>query len=125
MLEIAKIKQVVGVKESSGDIEQIAEVARFCPRLAVYCGDDALALPCYALGAKGVVSVASNAYPKETVEIYNAYKNKKVKQAALLFLKALPFYKSLFTEVNPVPIKRIMAELGHCKLDVRLPLTIQ
>jgi len=121
--EICKSKWVVGVKESSGNICQIAEVVRLCPNVAVYCGDDGISLPCYALECVGVVSVASNIRPHETGEIYRLYKQRKVKQAQKLFYSQLPFYRSLFTEVNPIPIKYYLSQQGVCRNELRLPLT--
>jgi len=120
---IAKDKSIVGIKESSGNIEQISEVIRICPKVAVYAGDDLLSLPGYAVGAKGVVSVASNSIPEEVNSIWVAHRRGTNNKAKKLFLEQLPFYRSLFTEVNPVPIKKILSESGLICNVVRLPLT--
>jgi len=84
--------------------------------LAVYCGDDALALPCYALGCDGVISVASNVDPVTTRKIWTS-------RSAKLFLKQLPIYKALFCEVNPIPVKYALHLQGFCTPEMRLPLT--
>ena len=123
MAIIAKDKSIVGIKESSGNIEQICEVIRLCPKVAVYAGDDLLSLPAYAVGAKGVVSVASNIIPEEVNSIWVAHRRGTNNRARKLFLEQLPFYRSLFTEVNPVPIKKMLADSGLISNIVRLPLT--
>ena len=119
---ICKVKSIIGIKESSGNLEQIAQVLKRV-RIPVYAGDDALSLPSYALGALGVVSVASNARPSEVSSLWNAHKAGSSKRAAKLYLEQLDFYNSLFTTVNPVPIKKVLSDLGHCQNEVRLPLT--
>ncbi|MCL2587654.1 MAG: 4-hydroxy-tetrahydrodipicolinate synthase [Firmicutes bacterium] len=117
MAQICKDKAVVGIKESSGNIEQIADVLRLCPDTPVYCGDDAFSLPCYAMGSSGVISVASNAKPAEVVSVWET-------KAAEIYLEQLPFYRSLFDEVNPVPIKKVLSDMGLIKNEVRAPLTV-
>ena len=122
LARLCMLKHIVGIKESSGDIEQIAEVINLCGKTPVYCGDDTLALPCYALGCAGIISVASNARPKETKQLYALIKKRKLREAKALFYDQLGFYKSLFTSVNPVPIKQILSEMKICRNEVRLPL---
>lgn len=123
MQKISGIKYIHGIKESSGNIEQIGNVIRLCPDVAVYCGDDALALPCYALGAKGVISVASNAYPAEVMRVYTLFKARRNRAAKKLFLSQLPLYKNLFIEVNPIPVKYLLNKQGLIANELRLPLT--
>ena len=125
MAQICNIPQVRGVKESSGNIEQIADVIRLCKNTPVYSGDDVCALPAYALGAQGVVSVAANVRPRETAEIFELVKRRQNKMARDLFLEELPFYKSLFVSVNPIPVKRILSRVGLCSAEVRLPLVTE
>jgi 4-hydroxy-tetrahydrodipicolinate synthase len=125
-LEVATLKKICehryiyGVKESCGNIAQITEVVLNCPSVAVYSGDDTLALPSYAVGCAGVVSVASNVHPRETVEIWA---QRRRKSAIKLFQKELPLYRALFCEINPGPIKYIMAKNNFCDPNPRPPLT--
>jgi 4-hydroxy-tetrahydrodipicolinate synthase len=121
MREISAHKNIAGIKESAGNIAQLAEIIRLCPDTAVYAGDDALALPAYALGAKGVISVASNAAPTETQKIYGLYTSGS--EARTLFLNQLPLYKALFAEVNPIPVKYMLSKMGLIENNLRLPLT--
>ncbi|MDR0461746.1 MAG: 4-hydroxy-tetrahydrodipicolinate synthase [Christensenellaceae bacterium] len=114
--KICENKWVAGIKEASGNMTQIIDVVRLCPKTAVYCGDDGLALPCYACGCKGVISVASNVRPKETLEIMTMKSHE-------LFLNEIPYYKALFCEVNPAPVKYAMSLMNLCQADVRPPLT--
>jgi len=116
---IARNKYVTGIKEASGDMTQIAETVRLC-RAAVYCGDDALALPCYAVGCQGVISVASNIKPREVRRIWLLRKNMAGRR---LYLAQLPFYRDLFTQVNPIPVKHMLWALGLIQNELRLPLT--
>ncbi|MDR0975581.1 MAG: 4-hydroxy-tetrahydrodipicolinate synthase [Christensenellaceae bacterium] len=119
--KLARIKNIVGVKEASGNISQIADVVRFCPNLAVYSGDDTICLASFAVGCRGIISVASNVSVELLREIYeNASANPKI--ARDKFLTALPFFKSLFVCVNPIPIKYELSKIGLCKNILRLPL---
>jgi len=130
MAEMAgRIKWVVGIKESSGDIEQIQEVARLLgmddstkKRVALYCGDDGMALAGYAVGCVGLISVASNVRPRECAQVWELFKKRKVREARELFLSQLPLYGALFCEVNPIPVKYMLAREGWCLDEVRLPL---
>jgi len=117
MQKIVTNKYVVGIKEASGNMGQIIEVVRLCHNVAVYCGDDGLSLPCYAVGCKGIISVASNVRPYETRTIWLGGNHK-------LFLDELKYYKALFCEVNPAPVKYAMHLMGMCGAFVRPPLTV-
>ncbi|MCL2229016.1 MAG: 4-hydroxy-tetrahydrodipicolinate synthase [Firmicutes bacterium] len=115
--KIATHPLVVGIKEASGSMSQIIDVVNSCPDISVYCGDDALSLPCYAVGCRGVISVASNIRPVETREIWRTHD-------AELFMSELPIYRALFCEVNPGPIKYALSLKKLCSPEVRPPLTI-
>ena len=117
--KIAKNRYVRGIKEASSNIEQISAVIN-AAKVPVYCGDDTIALPCYAVGCAGIVSVASNVRPKDIRAIWVA---KNLAKGRKLFLSQLEFYKSLFREVNPMPVKFEMARLELCRNELRLPLT--
>ncbi|MBS7401267.1 MAG: 4-hydroxy-tetrahydrodipicolinate synthase [Eubacteriales bacterium] len=122
MARIAHLPYVAGVKEASGNLAQIGEVVRLCPHTAVYSGDDTLALPCYAVGCRGIISVASNIDVVPVQQIWQLYCAGKPFIALQAFQKAIPFYQSLFRVVNPIPIKAELAQLGLIKNVLRLPL---
>jgi 4-hydroxy-tetrahydrodipicolinate synthase len=122
-LELAEIPGVVGVKEASGDLEQIALVLRGRPRgFAVFSGDDALALPTMALGACGVISVVSNEAPAEMATMIEAVRDGSHERARELHFRLLDLMRANFAESNPVPVKTAMALLGFCDARVRPPL---
>jgi 4-hydroxy-tetrahydrodipicolinate synthase len=123
MAKIAALPFIAGIKEASGNVAQIADVVKACPGTAVYCGDDTLALPAYAVGCRGIVSVAGNIDVAPVKDIYTLYAAGKVKQALSLYQEQVPFYKSLFRAVNPIPIKYELAKMGLIKNELRLPLT--
>ncbi|MCL2621691.1 MAG: 4-hydroxy-tetrahydrodipicolinate synthase [Firmicutes bacterium] len=116
---------IVGVKEASGNMSQICEVAVICDKsgVALYSGDDALTLSILAVGGSGVIGVASNVIPWLVKMKYSYFMNGKIRQAQVLQNKLLPFYKQLFCEVNPIPIKHILSFAKLCDEDLRLPLT--
>ena len=89
----------------------------------IYSGDDDQIVPMLSLGGKGVISVMANALPKETHDICQLYFDGKVKESAALQLKLHSFARAMFCEVNPVPIKAVMEELGFCSGELRLPLS--
>lgn len=121
---IADIDNVCAIKEASGNMEQISECLRLCEGKAeVYSGDDALTVPVMAMGGAGVISVASNAYPKFVSEMTDAFFSGDLKKASAMQKKMLPFIRGLFSEVNPIPIKRTLYELGLLDNTLRLPLT--
>lgn len=123
ILDLARVPGVVGVKEASGDLEQMATIlARRPEGFAVLSGDDALALPALALGADGLVSVVSNEAPSETAALVAAALEGEFAKARELHFRLLPLMRANFVESNPVPVKTAMAMLGHCRETLRLPL---
>ena len=125
VLKLSKIENIVGVKEASGNIEQIMQVIKLCDKdFAVYSGDDALTYSILALGGKGVISVLSNVVPKKTVELCNRYFAGDIKGCAQLQYEMLPLINALFSEVNPIPVKAAMNAMGFCSDNIRLPLTV-
>lgn len=123
LAQICKNRYIAGIKEASGNIAQVAETIRLCSKVPVYSGDDAIALPTYALGAKGVISVVSNAIPAQSQQVFILHSKQKTKKAKDLFFTQLPLCRALFCEVNPIPIKYLMYTLGIIKNHLRLPLT--
>lgn len=121
---LAEHPNIVGMKEASGNISQIAQIAALCKgKLDLYSGNDDQIVPILSLGGKGVISVLSNPLPEETVAICDLFRAGKVKEAADLQLKLLPLIDALFMEVNPIPVKAAMAAMGYGENYLRLPLT--
>lgn len=115
--------RVVGIKEASGDLTQIAELARLVgDRLAIYSGNDDQTLPILALGGVGVVSVVANVAPRETSRLVHAFLEGRIEEARALQLRLLPLIRALFLESNPVPVKAALGLLGFPVGDVRPPL---
>lgn len=123
ILRLAKIPGVAGVKEASGNLEQLAEILEGRPEgFSVLSGDDALAMPAGALGADGLISVVSNEAPAEAAAMMGAVARGDFDTARQLHFRLLPLMRANFLETNPVPVKAAMAMLGRCRGDVRLPL---
>ncbi len=121
--ELAKHERIVAVKEASGNISTIAELISECgDALDVYSGNDDQIVPIMSLGGKGVISVLSNVLPKETHDMVQMCLDNNYHGATELQLRYLKLINALFCEVNPVPVKTAMAELGWCDIEMRLPL---
>lgn len=121
---LAKHPNIVGIKEASGNISQIAAVANLCGEdFDIYSGNDDQIVPVMSLGGKGVISVLSNLLPAETSKICHDYLNGDVKSALSAQLKYLKLVDALFSEVNPIPVKAAMAAMGFGENYLRLPLT--
>lgn len=116
--------QVVGVKEASGNIDQVGEILNILDKdFQLMSGDDALTLPMMSLGARGVISVTANVAPDEVARMCSLFSSGKMKEAALLHHRLLPLTKSLFVETNPIPVKAALSMMGLCQESPRLPLT--
>ena len=121
---LAEHPNICGIKEASGNISQIAEIASLVEgKMDIYSGNDDQIVPIMALGGKGVISVLSNVMPKETVEICDRFFSGDVSGSLKLQLKYLPLIKALFSEVNPIPVKAAMSAMGYGEDYLRLPLT--
>jgi 4-hydroxy-tetrahydrodipicolinate synthase len=117
-------KNVVGIKEASGNISQIGKLfAMKEPDFLVYSGNDDQTLPIMAYGGSGVVSVFSNVFPKQMTELTSSLLNNDLYGAQKLNKKYLKFMDALFLETSPIPVKYAVSLLGYCKNIVRLPLT--
>lgn len=126
LVELAKVENIVAVKEASGNISQIARVAALCgDDLTIYSGNDDQIVPIMALGGKGVISVLSNCMPKETHEIAQLCLDNKFPQAQAKMNKLLDFSNTngLFCDVNPIPVKEALNIMGFEVGECRLPLT--
>ena len=122
--KLAKHPNIVAIKEASGNISQIAEVAHLCgDDLAIYSGNDDQIVPVLSLGGKGVISVLSNLLPLETSKMCHDFLKGDVAAARKAQLEYLPLVDALFCEVNPIPVKAAMAKMGFGENYLRLPLT--
>lgn len=123
-LELSKIPNIVAIKEASGNISQIAEIARLCgDNLNIYSGNDDQIVPVLSVGGIGVISVLSNVRPQLTHDIVQNFLDGNVEKARQLQLNSLPLIKLLFSEVNPIPVKAALNILGYNFGEPRLPLT--
>lgn len=124
-VKIAKsVDNIVAIKEASGDIGQVATLAALADGcLDIYSGNDDQVVPLLALGGKGVISVLSNVAPRETHDMVMKFLEGDVKGSLDIQLKYMDVIHNLFSEVNPIPEKRAVAEMGYCKNIVRRPLT--
>ena len=124
MEEIADLKNIGGIKEACGNMEQICETARLIRgKTALYSGDDNLNLAMLSIGSMGLISVASNIVPKEVGDVAKLYFAGRNEEATVLQEKLLPVIDAMFVEVNPIPVKKAAALMGLCKDIVRAPLT--
>jgi 4-hydroxy-tetrahydrodipicolinate synthase len=116
-------QNIVSIKEASGSVERVSELRRRLPEsFTILSGDDSLTLPFMAVGAVGVVSVASNLFPTEVRALVRACEEGDLESAAKLHRKLLPLFKDLFIEPNPVPVKTALGWRGAMSGEVRLPL---
>jgi 4-hydroxy-tetrahydrodipicolinate synthase len=116
-------KNIIGVKEASGSLEQMTRVKELCPKdFILLSGDDALTLPMMAIGGVGVISVAANIVPKDVVGVINAFNKGDLKTAQAINLKLQPLIRALFVETNPIPVKTACELMGLCSGALRLPL---
>ena len=120
---LARHPNLCGVKEASGNIRQLTDLAAACGEgVAVYCGNDDQVVPAMALGARGVISVAANVIPRQMHELAMAWLQGDTGKALALQLKLLPLIRALFSEVNPIPVKSALARMGLIEENLRLPL---
>ena len=121
---VKNVDNIVGVKEASGNISQVAKIMNLTDgNVDLYSGNDDQIVPIMSLGGIGVISVLANVAPKETHDICAKYLAGDVKGSAELQLKALPLVDALFSEVNPIPVKKAMQLMGHEVGPLRMPLT--
>jgi 4-hydroxy-tetrahydrodipicolinate synthase len=124
LASVWEIDEVVALKESSGNLGQIGEIARGLPReKTLLAGDDHLALPSIALGAEGLVSVLANVLPAQTKRLVDAARAGERVEALRLHAALLPVIDALFSESNPIPLKAALSQLGLAGDALRLPLT--
>lgn len=123
LLKLTEFKNIVAIKEASGDISQIAKIKALCgDKIDIYSGNDDQIIPILSLGGIGVISVLANVVPKETSEMVHLYLEGKTKEALDLQLKFLPLCDALFIETNPIPVKTALGLMKKCSPSLRLPL---
>ena len=116
-------KTIIGIKEAGGSADRVSQLrAALGPRFEILSGDDSLTLPFMAVGAQGVISVASNVIPRQVAQMVKAYAAGKTRAALKLHQQYYPLFKDLFIETNPVPVKAALAMLGQIEEEYRLPL---
>ena len=121
---VEHVENIVGIKEASGDIAQVAEMAALTKgKLDIYSGNDNQIVPLMSLGGKGVISVLSNVAPRYTHDMVEKYLNGDVKESCDMQLNAMPLINALFLEVNPIPVKAAMNLMGMEVGPLRSPLT--
>jgi 4-hydroxy-tetrahydrodipicolinate synthase len=118
-----KHPNIVAIKEAGGSIERFSQLRQALPdNVAILSGDDSMTLPAMAVGATGVISVASNLIPKQVGDMVRAFRGGRYAEAAQLHHQYYPLFRDLFIEANPVPVKTALARQGWMSEDVRLPL---
>lgn len=126
LLRIAQLPNILGVKETSGDIDQAGDVlhtvVKKFPNFLVFSGDDSMTLPMMALGGSGIISVVSNLVPAQVVALVKAASQGDFDMARKIHYQLLPLFKAAFVETNPIPIKAAMSLCGMPSGDCRLPL---
>ena len=122
--KLAEHENIVAIKEASGNLSQIAELAHLVgDKLDIYSGNDDQIVPILSLGGKGVISVLSNPMPRATSKMCHDFLEGNIKESRQAQLDLIPFINSLFCEVNPIPVKAAMSLMGFCENSLRSPLT--
>ena len=120
---LSEIKQIVGIKEASGNIVQVSEILAKTPKkFCVLSGEDSLVLPILSIGGKGVISASANVIPADMADLIREFDSGRIKVAQSLHKKMLPVCQAMFIETNPVPVKTALAWMDKIEFAVRLPL---
>ena len=120
---LAELKEIVAVKEASGNLVQMAEILSLAgEKITLLSGDDNLTLPVLAIGGRGVISVVANIEPADTANMINEWEKGNIEEAKRLYYKLLPLCQAMFYETNPVPVKTSLALMGKIGEEIRLPL---
>lgn len=122
--ELAKENNIIGVKEASGNLDQVTKIIELTQDedFVVFSGDDSLTLPIMSIGGKGVISVVANVAPKMTVSMVKAFLEGDLETARKLHIRLAPLIRAVFLETNPIPIKKAVELIGLAAGDLRLPL---
>ena len=122
-LELSKIKNIVGIKEASGNLSQVAKIAALCGKeFYIYSGNDDQILPVLSVGGVGVISVLANIKPEFVHNMITEYKKGNIENATQMQIKSLELINLLFSEVNPIPVKTALEMIGFNFGEPRLPL---
>lgn len=119
--QLAKIKNILAVKEASGNLDQMSKIISLC-NIALLSGDDSLTLPILALGGKGVISVAANLVPRDMADLVTSFLQGDLQKARRLHYKLYPLFKAIFIETNPIPVKAALEMMGLIDGELRMPL---
>jgi len=120
---LTEIKNIIGIKEATGDMKQVSEVIRLCgERITVLSGDDFTTLTLLALGGKGVISVSANVAPRDVSAMCRAWEQGDIEEARRLHFKLEPLNQAMFIETNPIPAKTALSMMGKIQEELRLPL---
>jgi len=120
---LAEIRNIVAIKEATGDMRQVSDIIRLCgDRITVISGDDFTTLPLLLLGGKGVISVSANVAPRDVAAMIKAWEDGKIEEARRLHYKLEPLNQSMFIETNPIPAKTALSMMGKIQEEFRLPL---
>jgi 4-hydroxy-tetrahydrodipicolinate synthase len=121
---LAEIPNIVGIKEASGSLQQVADIYKLTKaRFTILSGDDNIFLPMMAIGARGVISVLSNILPQKMKMLSKAFLDEKdIEKARALHMELMPLFQAMFVEVNPVPVKESLYYMGLIEKELRLPL---
>lgn len=121
--ELAKIKNIVGIKESSGNLEQMSLIMQMCgENFSLISGDDSLTLPIMSIGGLGIISVVANIAPKDVADMADSFLKGDLRHARKMHYKLLPLIKAMFIETNPIPVKTAMGLMGMIEPGLRLPM---
>jgi 4-hydroxy-tetrahydrodipicolinate synthase len=116
-------KNIAGVKEASGNLDQMSRIKQLCPdNFDLISGDDSLTLPVLSIGGTGIISVVANIVPRDVANLVSEFEKGNIKKAQDLHYKLLPLIKAAFIETNPIPVKTAMGLLGMCEPGLRLPM---
>ena len=122
-VKLAAVRNIIGVKEASGSLEQMSRIRRMTHEgFLLISGDDALTLPVMSIGGVGVISVVANIIPKDVADMCAAFEKGNLNKARDLHYKMLPIIKAMFIETNPIPVKTAMGFMKMCEPSLRLPL---
>jgi 4-hydroxy-tetrahydrodipicolinate synthase len=120
---LSAIRNIVGVKEGSGSVQQASDIVQMCgERLTVLAGDDVLTLPIMAVGGKGVITVTANLLPADMANLVKAFAAGKLEEARRIHFRLSPLFAALFYETNPIPVKEALGMMGKIDPELRLPL---
>jgi 4-hydroxy-tetrahydrodipicolinate synthase len=120
---LAELRNIVALKEATGDMKQVSEIIRLCgDKISVVSGDDFTTLTLLALGGRGVISVSSNVAPRLVAEMFNAWDKGDIKKAREIHYRLEPLNAAMFIETNPIPVKTALAMMGKIAEDFRMPL---